>query len=315
MRLGLLAVALMVSIWPFACQEAPASAPVGSGSPPMICTTFYPNTYLASRVAGDAVRVVCPVPPEADPAHWAPTREDLVTFQRADLVIINGAGFESWIETAALPESRVVDSTRQFRAELLKYETVTHTHGPGGAHSHTGIDGHTWLDPVNAKAQAAEIVRALSARWPAHAKAFEQRFDALAEDLDGLDRRFVELAPKARTAVMLASHPAYNYLSRRYSLGVINLEMDPGILPDEAVLTGIGRAVGKAPDSAVRIMLWEQEPLVEGARLLRERFGIQSVHFSPCESLSPDDAKSGNDFLGLMTANVERLEGALRGVR
>src|SRR5262245_38391727 len=37
-----------------------------------VWTTFYPTTYFAKRIAGDTVKVVCPLPESEDPAFWKP---------------------------------------------------------------------------------------------------------------------------------------------------------------------------------------------------------------------------------------------------
>ncbi len=61
---------------------------------------------------------------------------------------------------------------------------TSHRHGPEGEHTHKGIDGHTWLDPINAKIQAAAIRQAFAKKWPAHAESFERNFQSLVADLD-----------------------------------------------------------------------------------------------------------------------------------
>ena len=70
---------------------------------PLIATTFLPMTFITQELVGDAADVVCPVPPDADPSHWTPTREGMARFQDADLVIYNGVRFEAWMQSASLP--------------------------------------------------------------------------------------------------------------------------------------------------------------------------------------------------------------------
>ena len=155
---------------------------------PTVYTTFYPTTYFAQRIGGDVAQVVCPCPADADPAYWMPKDEAIAAYQKADLIVINGASFEKWLPKVTLPESRIVDTARPLRDTLIKLEqAVTHSHGPEGEHVHHGIDGHTWVDPMNAKTQAREILKALVRKLPAQKVAFERNFAALAKDLDVLD--------------------------------------------------------------------------------------------------------------------------------
>ncbi|MEE8468605.1 MAG: metal ABC transporter substrate-binding protein, partial [Planctomycetota bacterium] len=80
--------------------------------PPVVVVTFHPTEYLVTRLAGDLVRVVCDVPPDADALFWEPDRRAVQRMQRADLIVLNGAGLERWTERVSLPRSRVLDSSR-----------------------------------------------------------------------------------------------------------------------------------------------------------------------------------------------------------
>ncbi len=272
-----------------------------------VFATFYPITFFAGRIAGDAVPVVCPLPGDADPIFWKPSREQLAAYQSAALILTNGASFEKWLQTASLSPSKLVDTGAAFAGDLVRYEeAVEHRHGPSGDHSHEGIDGHTWLDPVNAIAQAEAIRTALSKRWPEHADGFATNCKALTADLQELQSRFESLG---ELPPLLASHPAYNYLAERFGWDIDNLDLDPESMPTEDQLADIAKRLEthRAP-----IILWEAEPLPAIAAKLESDFGLRSVVFSPCELLSIEAARSGEDYLSVMEANLDRLAAALK---
>ncbi len=294
-----------------ALVSAPACSKRGvpeGGSPPTgtgVYTTFYPTTYLTEQIVGGMIPVTCPLPDGADPIYWRPPREVIAAYQRADLVVINGASFEKWVTTASLSPGLVVDSARPLAGELVHYENaVVHRHGPEGEHSHEGIDGHTWLDPLNAKAQAGEILRALGERWPEHAKAFADNAADLAVKLDALHARLEKLSPPP----LLASHPAYNYLVKRYGWEIDNLDLDPGQTPTGEQLDDIRARLAKRP---MGLILWESEPTPAAAEKLKGEFGLRSITFSPCETAPPGAGSAGVDFLSIMNANIDRLAAAL----
>jgi len=282
--------------------------PEAGGDTPVIYTSFYPVKYFAERIGGDKVKVVCPVPATADPAFWMPNAKTIQAFQRADVIIINGASFEKWIRKVTLPPSRIIDTAKPLADELIKLEkTVTHSHGPGGVHTHGGIDGHTWLDPVNAKTQAAQIHKAFSKRFPAHAELFDKNYDALARDLGALDARLKGLRERMSDQRLVCSHPAYNYIGRRYGWQLKNLHLDPETMPDEATFAEIKVFLEKKPATYV---LWESQPAKEIAAKMRKTLGLESLVFSPCEVLDADQIEHGEDFLSVMNRNVDRLEKA-----
>ncbi len=274
-----------------------------------IYTTFYPTTYFAERIGAGSVAVVCPCPAGVDPAWWMPDDKIVQAYQQADLIIINGASFEKWLDKVTLPESRLVDTTRPLADEFIMLsDAVTHSHGPRGTHSHAGIDGHTWLDPVNAKIQAGQIKEALVKRLPDHRSTFEQGYAALASDLDALNSRLKALTANVADQTLLNSHPAYNYLARRYGWRVKYFHLDPATMPDSATLSEIGVFLEHQP---AKYLLWESEPSAEIAARLREVHGLESIVWSPCESLEAKRIEDGEDFLSVMNANVDRLQKAL----
>jgi zinc transport system substrate-binding protein len=61
----------------------------------VIYTTSYPLYHFASVIGGDALEVVFPAPPDVDPAYWKPGVDVLLAYQQADLILLNGAGFET----------------------------------------------------------------------------------------------------------------------------------------------------------------------------------------------------------------------------
>jgi zinc transport system substrate-binding protein len=279
---------------------APVAAPART-----VLTSFYPTTYFAERIASGKVEVRCPCPPGEDPVSWKPSRADLAAYQEAGLIVLNGAAFEKWPASASLPAARTVSTAASFKDEFIRSKTVTHSHGPGGKHSHSGIDGHTWVDPVNAKTQAQAIRDAMSKAWPEHAQVFEAGFAGLAADLDGLDARCREVTVQIGTRPILTSHPAYAYIARRYGWKVVDLDVPPDEEPSESSWALVRDAVSGASE-APRVMLFESEPLpATRERLLRE-FKVVAVTFSPCES-----AEAGRDYLVRMRANLDALSTAL----
>tara|TARA_Y100000994_G_C15691641_1_gene441759 strand:+ start:723 stop:1646 length:924 start_codon:yes stop_codon:yes gene_type:complete len=268
----------------------------------IIVTSFYPTTYFAERISGGLVPVVCLLPEDEDPIYWKPSSDAIVQFQAASLVILNGAEFEKWPNFVSLPLSKTIESVNLPPEELVKYEdSISHRHGPSGEHSHEGIDGHTWLDPVMAKLQSKTILEGMKRIWPLHGEAFEQNFNLLSADLDELNNRFESF----QNVKLLASHPAYNYLSKRYGWDIINFDFDPAEPLDENQIKSLELALKK---SARSIMLWEQMPLDAVKKNLKEKFSINNIHFSPCESIAASDLAKGLDYLKMMNINLDKLE-------
>ena len=299
-----LGVAILASL-PSGCGE-PADVPVVLD--PVVRTTFHPTTYFAQRITGGLVPVECLAPADADPIFWRPSREDLERYQRARLIVLNGADLERWTLSAALPRSRVVESAAGFSHRFRRLATVTHSHGSGGEHTHEGLDGHTWLDPRNAIEQSRAIRSALTAAWPEHAEAFAENQRRLEVDLEDLLVRLTALRPRLETRVLLANHPAYDYLMERLELRITNLDLDPDL---DLTSTQAERIRAAVTGDRVGILLWESEPRAAVADQLWKDLRVRSVVFSPCEAAEETSASEPADYLSRMRANVARLAEAL----
>lgn len=298
------------------CGKAPPPAE-GLSQPqravPEVWTTFYPTTYFARRIAGDLVKVVCPLPKDEDPAFWQPDAAALQGYQQADLVVVNGAQFEAFVEQASLPPSRFLAAAQGFADRWIRFENaVTHTHGPGGAaHTHEGTDGHTWVDPVNAKEEADAIRRALARLLPERAEALAAGFDGLAKDLDELDAAFRALGPLPAGQALWTSHPAWNYLAKRYGWATVGLTLDPETPVSDEAIAALRTRVQKQPGT---VILWEEAPLPATAERFEKELGLKSVVFPPCEQDEPEgraeDRASPRDYLSRMKTSLRALAAA-----
>ncbi|MEZ6243233.1 MAG: zinc ABC transporter substrate-binding protein [Phycisphaerales bacterium] len=310
----LLAAPLVISL--ASCTDKspppPTKPPESAVTSDVVLTTFYPTLYFADRIAGNVLEVECPLPPGEDPVFWTPSAEVIQEYQSARLVILNGAEFEKWALTAPLPRSRVVDTSHAFEDDFLQFENaVTHSHGPAGAHSHTGIDGHTWLDPNLAIRQARVIERAFIDAFPTSADTFAINLLSLETDLRYLDERFLDITPDVGRVRLLASHPAYNYIARRYNWAITNLALDPETPLSEEEVGDVLRAAGDDTSRPI-VLLWESEP-VPASRAMLEAAGVRCVVFSPGENPGPEERGAHSDYLNIMRANIDRLRDALDG--
>ncbi|MBD3344940.1 MAG: hypothetical protein GF401_07750 [Chitinivibrionales bacterium] len=273
---------------------------------PVVYTTFYPTQYFTQRIGGNDVAVVNPVPENEDPIFWLPPREIIRKYHNADLIVLNGAGFEEWVDMVTLPREKVVVTASPLKNEFITYEkAVTHSHGPGGEHAHEGLDGHTWLDPVYAKVQAERIQEALIELLPEKKETLAGRFRSLIDDLDNLDKKLKALGKNE--IPLLMSHPAYNYIARRYKWSIINLDLDPEKMPSHEHVKDIATIVSK---THARYLVWEGPPEENVKKHISEKCGLTSILFSPCELLGRKEREKGLDYMKIMNRNIENISNA-----
>ncbi len=286
-------------------EESPQESPGRSKGKPVAYAANYPLEYFAARIGAGLVDVVFPAPPDVDPAFWMPDVETILAFQSADVILLNGAGYSRWTDHASLPPGRLVDTSAGFRdAYLESTGTGTHSHGPTGDHSHTGTAFTTWLDLQQAAVQARAVRDALIDVIPEERDALTRNCDLLVQDLLALDKTLREICTSLAGIPLIASHPVYDYLSRRYVLDVESVVWEPDEFPSEAMWRDLGQVRSR---HAARWMIWESVPLEESVARLQE-IGVASVVLDPCSN-RPETG----DFMTVMRGNVERMQDVRAG--
>ena len=184
------------------------------------------------------------------------------TLENADLVFWVGHGMEAFMEKpleALASKAKVVTLEDAPGLEKLPFreggafephddgdEAEDHGHAAGehadhadddheadhGHHDHEGFDTHLWLDPMNAKAIAAEIAKALVSADPANAATYQANGAALMKELDTLDAELKTTLSPVKDKPFVVFHDAYQYFEHRYGVTVAgSITVSPETVP------------------------------------------------------------------------------------
>ena len=289
-----------------ACSEtdhAQSSNEENAAPRPLLVASNYALFYFASQIAGDSEQVPQIVFPEieGDPAFWVPSADQIQLMQSADLVLLNGAGYESWLDWVTLDRDRLLDTSAGFTDKLIELEdTLTHQHGPAGEHAHPGIAFTTWLDPQLAMEQAEAVAAALENLALDQAERLRNNLAALQSRLSDLDRELADTFAALGKQPLLFSHPVYQYLQHRYQLNGVSLHWEPDTEPGNRAWIELQKILREHP---AEIMLWEAEPLSSTTTRLSE-LGVQSIVFRTA-SKRPGQG----DYFDVLSDNVKGLQG------
>jgi len=299
----LLALLVATSCGPTTPSETPAAAP--DTPRPVVYTGSYALAYFAQRIGGDDFTVIFPVPAGEEPEEWMPDDDTIAALQQADLILLNGADFESWPDKIMLPEGLAIDTSAGMTDRFLEVEdAVTHRHGPHGVHSHAGTASIIWLDPQLADQQAVAVEAALAALRPELADDLAARGTDLRQDLAQLDQAWQEALEPLEDQPLLASHPVYHYLADRYGLELPSVHWEPTENPSDREWQNLDRRLRRQP---VAWMIWEDTPRPETAGEL-DRRGIGIIVIDPIFHPPAE-----GDFLSAMQENIGRVRRALPG--
>ncbi len=173
-----------------------------------VVTTFTILGDMVRNVGREHVALTTLVGPDADAHVYEPTPADARALAQADLVIVNGLGFEGWIDRlvkASGYEGLVIVASEGIAA--LKTEEDQ-------------LDPHAWQDLTNGRLVVANIASALAAADPAHADDYRRHAEAYDRELAALDRDIrgrLDADPEGQRKV-ITSHDAFQYFGRAYGI-------------------------------------------------------------------------------------------------
>jgi len=180
-----------------------------------VVATFSILADLANNVGGDRVQVVSLVGPNGDGHAYSPSPSDAKRLADAKLVLVNGLGFEGWIDRlvkASGTKAAVAMVSKGIKPRRMVDE-----------HDHGNVDPHAWQSVANAKEYVANIRDALVGVDPAGKSAYEANASAYLAKLDTLEREIKEAIaaiPAARRKI-ITTHDAFGYFGAAYDMQFI----------------------------------------------------------------------------------------------
>jgi zinc transport system substrate-binding protein len=223
-----------------------------------------------------------------DPSLSVPDESMIKALQDASLIILNGARFEQGLVGIGLPRAKTLRTAQVFKQRWLTYPQTfisTHQHGVGGDHQHTGIDGHTWMDPQLLKKQYDEILTRLRLL---DVELDTSSVNVVYSELSKLYIRWEEIGRKLRLYPLIGSHPAYQYLMRTLQVEMNHFNLNPDRLPNAKTLSKIEAFLSANqldPTSSTRkqpLIWWESQPSKSVLEAYKE-FKVKHVLIRPLE--------------------------------
>jgi zinc transport system substrate-binding protein len=293
------AATLMTALAATACSPG-SQAPSSDGSIQVVAS-FYPLAEAVQRVGGGLVRVENLTAPGVEPHDLELTPHQVEAIATADLVVYLGGGFQPAVEDALGDASgATLDASASIRTLPV----------PSGASDETlSADPHVWLDPTLYERIVGEVRDALARVDPADARTFADNAGTYDHELERLDRDYRDgLADCSRT-VVLTSHAAFGYLAERYGL---TQEPITGSSPEaEPAPQRIADLKDVVEREGVTTIFTEELVSPDVAETLASETGATTAVLSPLESLTPDQASSGADYVSVMRQELATLRGAL----
>ncbi len=268
---------------------------------------------MVKNVGGDRVEVTNLVGPNGDAHVYQPTPAAVKAVSGAKLVVVNGLGFEGWmdrlIQTSGY-KGPVVAATQGIKTrEMTKGKKGQHE--PGHAKPEHNIDPHAWHSLPNALFYIDNIAQGLGSADPAGAATYQANaaaYKARLIDLDKWVKAEFSAIPMAKRR-MITSHDALGYLGAAYDIEILSpVGFSTESEPSAGDIARLIRQIRDEKISAIFIenvtdpRLMEQVAKESGATLGGELYS---------DALSkPDEAAP--TYIDMFKNNVTKIVAAMR---
>lgn len=198
-----------------------------------VVATFSILADMVKNVGGDRVAVTTLVGTGADAHVYEPTPADVRALAKADLVVVNGLGFEGWID-------RLVRASGYAGPVAVASDGII----PLGAEDDRQLDPHAWQDPANGRIYVANIAQALVAADPAGGSGYLRRGNAYRLELSAVERELRPLLDgiPADRRKAITSHDAFRYFGRAFGIDFrAPLGLSTARMPSAAVVAALVR--------------------------------------------------------------------------
>ena len=248
---------------------------------------------MVEQVAGDKATVTTIVGPDADAHLYEPNAGDAVAVAKADLIITNGMGFETWsaklIDTSGT-KAAIAVATAGIEPLLVEGE----------------VDPHAWNALTNGIIYVNNIEAALAAASPADAPVFKRNADAYRAKLLALHNRALRDIAKLpeEKRIVVTAHDAFGYLASAYGLTFLAPQgIDTDAEPSAKELAALIRFLNETGAGALFVENIANSELI--AQISRETgIEIGGRIYSDALSVKGSPATS---YLSMFTHNLELL--------
>jgi len=260
----------------------------------VILSSHYTIYEFASEVGGDKVDVSLLVPSGVEPHDWEPSFNDLQRIQKSDMIVINGIGFENWVNNVVAVNSNIVIVDSSSGISTLK--------GVGKSFE----DPHIWLNPVMAKKQVDNIANALAKIDSSNAEYYTNNANSYTSKLDSLDFKIKKELSDCKKRDFISFHSAFSYFASQYGLNQHTIidSNQPYVEPTSVILEQV---ISLAKELEIKIIFTEEGVDTRIADVVASEIGGKVSLLSPLEVI--DDAQTS--YIKKMEQNLSNLKEAL----
>ncbi|MDQ7797759.1 MAG: zinc ABC transporter substrate-binding protein [Candidatus Edwardsbacteria bacterium] len=260
-----------------------------------VVASFYPMYIMTANIVKDVpgVELINLAPPFTGCLHdYQMTPQDMKTLSRADILVINGAGMESFLDDVIRQNTKlsVIDASKDI--ELIEEK------GHANPHIFASISGAIW--------QVRNIEAGLERADPGYIGYYRENVQRYLVKLEALKEKMHLALKKVENRNIITFHEAFPYFAREFELNILAvIEREPGSEPSAGDLAQTIELVRK---NKVKAIFAEPQYPAKSAETIARETGAKMYSLDPAVT-GPMEPEA---YIIAMEKNLAVLKEALK---
>ena len=290
-----------------------------------IVTSFYPIYISTLNIVKDIPNVNLTNMTKAQTGclhDYQLTPQDLKTLENADILVIDGAGMESFLEDiiSQYPNIKIIDASKGLN--LLEDDTHDHDHDNEHAHDHDHenehdhdhdhdheYNAHVWVSVSGNIDQVKNIASQLETLNPENKDLYEANTNTYISKLENLKAEMHSELDNLPNRDIITFHEAFPYFAQEFNLNIVGvIEIEPDSEPSAKEIENI---ISTIKEHNIKALFTEPQYSSRVAQTIANETGASVYELDPIVT-GDSNSNAYDDYINKMKENLNVLKEALK---
>ena len=310
----ILTIIILVSLFLTGCNNsAKSNNSTESNNKLTIVTSFYPMYISTLNIVKDIpnVEVLNMTTSQTGCLHdYSLSTKDLKTLSNADILIINGAGMESFLDDVIdeYSDLKIIEASKGIDLiEDTEHDDHTEDHDHED-HDHD-VNPHVWVSISKNIEEVSNIAEELSSLDPNHANEYQDNANEYIAKLENLKTEMHSTLDNIAHKDIITFHEAFPYFAEEFGLNIVGvIEIEPDSEPSAKEVENIISIIN---EKNIKALFTEPQYSSKIADTIAKETGAYIYTLDPIVT-GDSNEKAYNDYIIKMQENLNTLKEALK---
>lgn len=310
----ILTIIILVSLFLTGCNNsAKSNNSTESNNKLTIVTSFYPMYISTLNIVKDIpnVEVLNMTTSQTGCLHdYSLSTKDLKTLSNADILIINGAGMESFLDDVIdeYSDLKIIEASKGIDLiEDTEHDDHTEDHDHED-HDHD-VNPHVWVSISKNIEEVSNIAEELSSLDPNHDNEYQDNANEYIAKLENLKTEMHSTLDNIAHKDIITFHEAFPYFAEEFGLNIVGvIEIEPDSEPSAKEVENIISIIN---EKNIKALFTEPQYSSKIADTIAKETGASIYTLDPIVT-GDSNEKAYNDYIIKMQENLNTLKEALK---